>query len=153
MIILSFEKMYADMVVGCIYLEKMKKGELVRNRLATVCVDRKRPFTLRKQPIQLDGVYKVNYANWMNDGYHFRPVVHHRSMEIRMMNPDSPVLSRREVLFVLKKKDEWEKICKRLMLKGEMQITIEGYDDRDQLPCVEEKFLSYDEEEEEEWDE
>ena len=152
MIVLSFEKMYADMLVGSIYLERTKRGDLVRNRLATVCVDRKRPFTLRKQPIQLDGVYKVNYANWMNDGYHFRPVVHHRSIEIRMMNPESPVLSRHEVLFILKKKDEWERICKRLMLIGEMQLTIENYDNRDQLPSTDERFLNY-EEEEEEWEE
>ncbi len=152
MIVLSFEKMYADMLVGSIYLERTKRGDLVRNRLATVCVDRKRPFTLRKQPIQLDGVYKVNYANWMNDGYHFRPVVHHRSIEIRMMNPESPVLSRHEVLFILRKKDEWERICKRLMLIGEMQLTIENYDNRDQLPSTDERFLNY-EEEEEEWEE
>lgn len=148
MLKLKFEKMYADMLVGSIYLERKSS-----KRLATVCVDRKRPFTLRKQPIPMDGVYKVNYANWMNDGYHFRPVVHHRSMEIRMMNPESPVLSRREVLFILKKKDEWEKICKRLMLIGEMQLTIENYDNRDQLPSTDEKFLNYEEEEEEEWEE
>ena len=153
MIVLSFEKMYADMLVGSIYLEREKRGETVRNRLATVCTDRKRPFTLHKKPIALDGVYKVNYANWPNDGYHFRPVVHRRSMEIRMMNPESPVLSRREVLFVLKKKAEWERICKRLMLRGEMQLTVEGYDHRDELPSTDERFLNFEEEEEEGWEE
>lgn len=148
MIVLSFEKVYADMIVGSIFLEREK-----RIKLAQVCIDRRRPFRYLGKPMALDGVYPLKYANFNMDGYHFRPMVNRHTVEIRYMKRDEPTWSMKAVVFVLEKKAKWEKICKKLYMAGEKEITIENYDNRDQLPKVDEKFLNIEEEEEEEWEE
>lgn len=148
MIRIVFEKMYADMFVGSIILEKKKM-----KKLATVCIDRKRPFTFLGKPIKLDGTYQLKYGNFHNDGYQFRPVVNKRTMEVRMLDPDNPTPSRKSVLWICEKKAKWEKVCKHLLIAKEYLITFENYDNRDQLPSVDGKFLNYEDEEEEEWEE
>ena len=148
MIRIVFEKMYADMFVGSIILEKKKM-----KKLATVCIDRKRPFTFLGKPIKLDGTYQLKYGNFHNDGYHFRPVVNKRTMEVRMLDPDNPTPSRKGVLWICEKKARWEKVCKNLLIAKEYFVTIENYDNREQLPVVEEKFLHSEDEMEDPFEE
>ena len=149
MLKMIFEEMYADMVVGSIIWER--KGS---KKLATVCIDRKRPFTFLGKLIKMDGVHPLKYDHFGGDGYHFRPLMNRRTVEIRMIDGQSPVYSRREILYVVAKKRRWEEVCKRLFVAGEKEITIEGYDEREKLPTPEERFLGCEEEDDdEEWEE
>ena len=141
--------MYADMVVGSIILER--KGS---KKLATVCFDRKRPFTFLGEQLKMDGVHPLKYDHFTNDGYHFRPLMNRRTIDTRIIDGKNPVYSRREILYVVANKRKWEEVCKRLYVAGEKEITIEGYDERDQLPQHEERFLGYEEDDDDEdWEE
>ena len=148
MLKLKFEEMYADMWVGSIIWERKSS-----KKLATVCVDRKRPFTFLGNPIKMDGVHPLKYDHFNDDGYHFRPLMNRRTIETRMIDGENPVYSRREVLYIVAKKRKWEEVCKKLFIAGEKEICIEGYDERDQLPSHEERFLGYEEEDDDDWEE
>lgn len=137
MIRLTINKRFIDAYAGDLSLVT-PEGE---TKLAEVVMREGTMFRYKGKPRDLDGRYLLKYATYNEEGFQFRPLLDHKTLEFRFARKKDPTLTSRDVIYIVQKKKVWEEKCRRLFSRGEHLLEVVGYDHRDELPQQEERYF------------
>lgn len=127
------------------------KGD--RKKLCEFVFTHNTAFTYKGKPNNIDGTYPLKYSYYDVEGYHFRPVINRRCLEIRYQDWKHPHPMLKNIVYIFTDKPSWERKCRILFQMSNYEILIRGYEKRFELPMKPSVFLNIEDEDEQELEE
>ena len=152
MIRMIVERQYMDVFQGSIYCAL--RGE--EKKLTEFVFTRNSEWMYKREPFELDGTYNIKYDHFGEDGYQFRPIINWKGLDIRFQNKKHPEPMLKNIIYLLVKKDKWERMCRHLYAQNEKECEISRYNSRRDLELIPEVFLQLEDEDDkllDEWEE
>ncbi len=152
MIRMKVERQYIDVFVGSIYCTLRGKEK----KLTEFVFTHNSKWTYKGVPCGLDGVYKIKFDHYGEDGFQFRPIINWRGLQMRYQDRQRPHPMAKNVMYLIVKKPRWEEMCRHLASEFEKECEIVGYDKRGDLEMIPEVYLPLEDEDDkfmEEWEE
>ena len=149
---MKIEEQYIDVYKGIMYCD-LKEG---RKKLCSFVFSHDTDFQYKYESKNIDGQHPLRYRHFEREGFQFRPIVQGRCLEFLYLDIKNPEPIRKNVIYLLVKKDAWEKMCRLLFSRNENNISISGYANRKELPPISEVLLNIEDEDEkllDEWEE
>ena len=86
MIRMKVERQYIDVFVGSIYCTLKGKEK----KLTEFVFMHNSKWTYKGTPCGLDGVYKIKFDHYGEDGFQFRPIINWRGLQMRYQDRQRP---------------------------------------------------------------